>query len=221
VFSRSTPDGGRQSSDRRLMISDYLLLGLALIALCLPTAVVLPGSTRERIRRAVRRQDDGLLSLLRSPFNWIDLLRGAGGAWLAKSTVFHFSSGQDEMAMVFLAAQSLIYLVAVLAQTLWLGSPLRFIGPLFFLIGLTLVIAGVQVGGFAVALGLTCALMMRRLSLVFLFVPVFLAVFGKLFGQLGLSLIVNAAIFVLPLALAFSFGVRLSYIRRPRLPSPA
>jgi len=203
------------------MNSDYVLLGLALIALCVPTAVVLPTSTRERIRRAARRQDDGLLSLLRSPFNWIDLLRGAGGAWLTKSTVFHFSSGQDDLALVFLVAQSLIYLVAVLAQTLWLGSPLRFIGPLFFLTGLTLVVAGVQVGGFALALGITCALMMRRLSLVFLFVPVFLGVFGKLFGQLGLGLIVNAAIFAIPVALAFSFGVRLSYIRRPRLPSTA
>lgn len=199
------------------MTRDYLFLGIALLALWLPTAVVLTRPAREKIRQASRRQDDGLLSLLRSPYSWIDLIRSAGGAWLAKESVFHFSAGQDDLALVFLAAQALLFLVAVLAQTLWLGSPVRFIGPLFFLLGLTLVVSGPKVGGFALALGLTCALMTRRLSLAFLFVPAFLVVFGKLFGQFGLSLLVNAAIFVLPLALAFSFGVRLSYIRRPRV----
>jgi hypothetical protein len=193
----------------------FLLLPLAILCLWTPSAVLSSAKIREKLRNPIRRRDEGMMSLIRCGLNWVDLARSAFGGWLLQHEVLMFRAGQDDLAMVHTVVQLAVLFVAVLAQTIWIDRPLRIIGPTFFIAGLTLAVCGPMIGGFGLILGFACALMLRRLSLSFIFVPVCLVGFGLLFHKLSTLVLFNAAIFALPTLLAFAFGVRVSYVRRP------
>ena len=199
---------------RSSMNPDYILLVLALIGLWTPVSAFCPSSVKAKLTPGARRRDDGLGSLLRSKLNWLDLVRGGACAWLIQNSVFQFEKGQDELALVFTFVKLAILALAVLAQTVRLTSKPCIIGPVFFLSGVTLAVSGPLVGGFALTLAFTLALMLRRLSHLFITAPVCLAVFGVVFGRLGLTTVFNAGLFALPLFLSFALGVRLSFVRR-------
>jgi hypothetical protein len=119
----------------------------------------------------------------------------------------------DEMAVTFLIVELAIFLAGVTAQTVWLRRPVRVIGPIFFLTGMTLVLSGLA-GGFALVLAFACALMFDRLSAVFVLAPLGLLGFGYLFQELSVTVVFNAAVFALPPLLSFRFGTRMSFLRR-------
>jgi len=192
---------------------EYLLLPVGFAVLAIPTAVICGSKMRETLGQPARRHNEGLVSLVRSGINWIDLVRGAAGAWLVQKPFQDSLSPQDELATSFLAAQLAVLFVGVLAQTLWLRRPARVIGPVFFLTGLTLALSGPLTGGFALVLGFSCALIFGRLSSVFSLVPVALVGFGLLFNEFGVMTAFSAAAFALPAFLAFTFGIRISFVR--------
>jgi len=179
-----------------------------------PTPVFCGAKMRERLDRPARRRDEGFSALVRSWINWADLLRGAAGAWLVQKPFQDSISSQDELATTFLVVQVLVLFLGVVAQTLWLHRPVRVIGPLFFVTGLTLAISGPLTGAFALVLGFCCSLMIGRLSAVFSLVPIGLIGFGFLFGEFGVMTAFNAVAFALPAFLAFTFGTRISFVRR-------
>ncbi len=193
----------------------YLLLPVGAALLAVPSSVVCGAKIRARLNQPARRHSEGARPLLRCWINWVDLLRGAGGAWLVQRAFQDTLSSQDELAPTLLAVQLSILLVCVLAQTLLLRRPVRVIGPVFFLAGLTLALSGPQTGGFALAFGLACALMIGRLSLVFYVMPVALVGFAVVFRELSPLTMFNAAVFGLPAFLGFTFGTRISFVRRP------
>jgi hypothetical protein len=192
-----------------------LLLPLAILCLWTPSAVISSSEVKEKLRKPIRRRDEGLASLLRCKLNWIDLIRSAFGGWLLRHEVLTYRNGQDELGLVYTVVLYAVLLIAVLAQMIWVDRPLRVIGPTFFLAGLTLAVSGPMIGGFALVLGFTCALMLRRLSLSFFIVPLGLIAFSLLFDKVRLLVVFNAAIFALPALLAFAIGSRVSYVRRP------
>jgi hypothetical protein len=193
----------------------YLLLPVGTVLLAVPTSVVCGAKIRARLNQPARRRSEGPLPLVRCWINWADLLRGAAGVWLVQRAFQDTLSSQDELAPTLLAVQLSILLVGVLAQTLLLRRPVRVIGPVFFLAGVTLALSGPLTGGFALAFGLACALMMGRLSLVFYVMPVALVAFGIIFREFGAMTAFNAAVFSLPAFLGFTFGTRISFLRRP------
>jgi hypothetical protein len=83
----------------------------------------------------------------------------------------------------------------------------------FFLTGLTLALSGAMTGGFALVLGLSCALMIGRLSAVFALVPAALIAFGFLFQEFNVMVGFNAAAYALPAFAAFAIGARISFVR--------
>jgi hypothetical protein len=194
---------------------EYLLLPLGVACLVVPTSVICGGKMRERLNQPVRRHNEGLASLIRSPLNWIDLARAAAGAWLLQDGFKGTLASGDELAMTFLAIQFVVLFAGVLAQTLLFGKPVRVIGPLFFLTGITLVVSGWLTGGFALVIGYACALMVRRLSIVFVLVPPALIAFGVLFHEISVATAFNAAVFALPTFLCFRYGTRISFVRSP------
>jgi len=197
------------------MNPEYYLLPLALLCLWTPAVVVSSAEVREKLRQQVRRHDDGFTSLLRNWVNWLDLARSAAGAWMLQRVVSTFSVGQDDLTTTILCVHLAILAMGVLAQTMWFSQKPLVIGPAFYLVGLTLVVCGPQVGFFGLALGYTCALMLRRLSLSFFFIPASLVAFALLFHRFGLMTVFNAAAFALPVLLAFALGERIAYARRP------
>jgi hypothetical protein len=192
---------------------EYLLLPAGFVLLVVPTAVICGSGMRTRLDKPARRRNEGLISLLRSRVNWIDLLRGAAGAWLIQKPFQDSVSSQDELATTFLAVQLVLMFVGVVAQTLWLRRPVRVIGPVFFLTGLTLALSGPLTGGFALVLGFSCALMVGRVSAVFSLVPAALIAFGFLFREFSVMTAFNAVAYALPSFLAFTFGTRISFVR--------
>jgi hypothetical protein len=193
---------------------EYLLLPVGVAILVVPTAVICGPRMRTRLDQPARRHNEGLLSLVRCRANWIDLVRGFAGAWLVQKPFQDLVSSQDELASTFIGVQLAVLLAGVLAQTLWIRRPMRIIGPVFFLTGMTLALSGTLTGVFALLLGISCALMIGRLSMVFSIVPAALIGFGILFQDIGVMTAFNAAAYALPAFLAFSFGTRISFVRR-------
>jgi len=186
-----------------------------ILCLGIPTTIFSTAKLREKLRQSARRHESGMTSLARSSVNWIDLLRAGMGAWIIQKVLPTSSAGQDDLALTFLVAQVAIFTFAVVAQTIWIQRPICVIGPLFFLSGLAFILCGPIVAGFALALSLGCALMLRRLSLAFLFVPASLLIFAALFGRIGIMTIVTAGAFALPAFLSFAFHTRIAFARRP------
>lgn len=197
------------------MNPDYIMLPLALLCLWIPAVLVSSGIVRDKLRQQVRRHDDGFTSLARNWVNWLDLTRGFAGAWMLQRVITTFSVGQDDLTAAIMMVQLAILAIGVLAQTVWYNQKLLVIGPTFFLVGMTIAICGPQVGAFGLALGFVSSLMLRRLSLSFLFAPVSLVAFGVLFHRFDLMTVFNAAAFTLPVVLAFACGERIAYARRP------
>jgi hypothetical protein len=197
------------------MILDYLQLPIGLVCLVVPSTILCSSKVREKLRKPIRREEEGLGSLLRCPTNWIDLIRGAVGAWLIQRVFQNVPAGQDDLATTYMIAQMAVLTLGIVAQIIWIGRPLQIVGPVFFLAGLTLVVSGPAVGGFALALGFASALMFKRLSIGFYAMPVSLVAFGMLFHQFSLLGLLNACAFVLPVFLVFVFRTRIAYARRP------
>jgi len=198
------------------MNTSLLSIVLGLLCLWVPAPLLSPSGIRGRIRGPVTRRRDGFFSLARCKINWLDGVRGALGAWLLQRELLTVPAGQEEMARLCLWAYLGALLIGAVAQTVWYDRSLRILGPVFYLAGVSLVVSGPMAGGFAVALALTCALMFRRLSSNFLFLPLFLAAFAAAFHELGLQAAVNVAVAGLPPFLAFAAGTRIAFVRRPR-----
>jgi len=197
------------------MNTDILLWPIALFCLWTPSAIFFSANVRERLRHPMRRRDEGIGSLLRCYVNWADLVRGALGGWLVYRLVHNYISGEDDTATVYTAVQFAVLSIAAFVQTIWIDRPIRIIGPAFFFTGLTLAVSGISIGGFALILGFTCALMLRRLSLGFLFVPASIVGFSMAFHEFRPIYLLNALMVALPSILTFIFGTRISYARRP------
>jgi hypothetical protein len=193
----------------------YVLLPLGVLLLAVPSTLLTSASVRKKMRNTARRHEFGLTSLARTLVNWIDLFRAAAGAWIIQYALPLGASGQTELSIADLSAQLTIVTLVVVAQTVWLDRPVRIIGPLFFLSGLALVLCGPLVGVFALSLGIGCALMLRRLSLAFFFVPAAIIGFGRLFGRIEIMMFATAASFLLPTILSFGTRSRLAFARRP------
>jgi hypothetical protein len=195
----------------------FVLVSLGIILLAIPTTVLCGAGMRARLNRPVRRFTEGLGPLALSWMNWFDLARGAAGAWLIQHALQDTIASGDELASTFLGIELGVYFLCVLAQTVWIRRPVRIVGPFFFMAGLTLVVSGPLTGGFALVVGLCCALMIGRLSSVFWFVSAGLVGFALLFHRVDLVTAFNALVFLVPAMLAFRFGTRISFMRRPEV----
>jgi hypothetical protein len=192
----------------------YVTVPVGIVLLCLPTTLISPQKLKDKMRQAARRHESGMGSIARARINWIDLFRAAAGAWMVQYGLPVGGSGDDQN-MAFEIAQIAIFSLAVLMQTIWIDKPVRIIGPLFYFTGLSLVVCGPLVAGLAIALGLGCALMLRRLRIVFLITPAVLLSFAYLFREMGAMMMIMAGAFALPAFLSFALGIRIAFARRP------
>ncbi len=206
------------------MTLDYVLVPAGIILLGVPATVIATAKVREKMRSPARRREDGFKSLGRlafTPINWIDFVRAGAGAWMIQHSLSPASSGQDDLAMAYLAVKLAIIILCAGAQTIWLDRPIRVVGPLFYMTAFSLVVCGPLVAGFALPLGFGVALMLRRLSLIFALVPAGLLGFSGLFGQLDLPTMAVSAAFALPAFLSFALHIRIAFACRPTEATPA
>ncbi len=182
---------------------DSLYLSLAVVFLWLPLAALLGRRVRRELRNPARGSLVTLPALLRSPWAWFDLLRAGGGLWLLLHHVVLPALPTDKpptqtMIWALRVAVPVALLLGVWIQTMITGSRRLRLAPLFYLLGITVVLLRWQVWLFGGLLGFTLTAMLRRWQLVFWLLPATLIAAAALFRMLDLSVAIVAVLYVLP-----------------------
>lgn len=182
---------------------DYLYLSLAVVLLWLPLAALLGRRVRRELRNPARGSLVTLPALLRSPWAWCDLLRAGGGMWLLLHQVVLPALPTDKpptQAMIWALRVAIptVLLLGVWIQTMLTGSRRLRLAPLFYLLGITVVLLHWQVWLFGGMLGFTLTAMLRRWQLVFWLLPATLIAAAALFRMADLPVAIIAVLYVLP-----------------------
>ena len=145
--------------------------------------------------------------------NWTDLFRSAAGTFM----LLGFAVGVDPESGQAGQAEILkhgILLVGVLLQTFRFNSGQTFLAPLFYLTGLTVILPGYTVGGFAVVVAWAFAGGMKDPRFLLPVMVVALGVAGYFLSGLSRVVLLDLGLLVTPLFLALLFQKRLVFISR-------
>jgi len=147
--------------------------------------------------------------------NWTDLIRALAGTVillkLAISIAPEIKGAGTRGVLVEAVVLGLGCLIQVVRVGRYVYSGIQFLGPIFYLTGVTMALAGPYVGGFAVFTGWLFALGGGNIAYQIPVMAVALGVGGVFFG-LSLDVILNGALIFAPLILEFLFRKRLLYI---------
>lgn len=178
----------------------FLYLALALALLWLPTGLLLGRRRRRELRTTDRDNLVSLPGLMRSPWAWLDLARAGAGAWLLSTKIFLPTVGPVAKQAVYiaLAVQLGALLFGVWLQVMATGSRRLRLAPLFYLFGLTALLAPWQVSLFGVALALTLTGMLGQWRSVFWIMPVCLAAAAALFRSFGIMSVFMPILYLIP-----------------------
>ncbi len=178
----------------------YLYLALALLLLWLPVGLLVGHRRRRELRKSDRDNVVSLPALMRSPWAWFDLFRAGAGAWLVSTKIFLPPTGPVSKQAVYiaLAVQLCALLFGVWLQVMATGSRRLRLAPLFYLFGLTALLAPWQVSLFGVALAVTLTGMLGQWRSVFWIMPVCLAAAAALFRSFGIMSIFMPILYLVP-----------------------
>ena len=136
------------------MIVNYWLLPFALLLLWLPRQWLRPGqkvvhrpSSRNLVQPVMARDtQDASISLkseINKARNWLDLARAAAGAGAINYACFSIELGASKSLVPKVFALKVVLLVvAVMVQSIRLGSRGRLVAPIFFVLGLSFGLIG-------------------------------------------------------------------------------
>lgn len=171
----------------------------------------LSASLRKYLMKPRRDVNPSIHSLLLCWQNWADLIRACVGAYLLTELAIQISPEVKGAAMKGLIIEAVVLSCAVLVQTLRIGPGFQLIAPVFYLSGITVILAGYASGGFAVFAGWLFAVGGMKPAYQLPIMGVALAVAGYVLG-LGLPLILNCGLILLPLLGAFLFRKQLLFV---------
>jgi hypothetical protein len=192
----------------------FYLIGA--IALLLPPAPFSAGSQKS------------FMSLRRSKFadafaaarvwqNWLDFGRAAVGVYLLTQHAILADRSKPGSEIQSLAVQAAVLGLVLLVQTIRVFRTVQLLAPIFYLSGLTLVLGGDLLrdlylqGIFAVAVGWLFAIGGKNLAYQLPAMAVALAAAGYVLG-LGLPLMLNCGLILLPLVISTLFRRRLLFV---------
>ncbi len=184
----------------------FLYLALALVLLWLPLGLLLGRRRRRELSHPERSNLVTLPLLLRSPWAWVDLIRAGVGAWVLANRIFLPVVGPVPKTTIYLAVglQLAALLFSVWLQVMATGSRRLRLAPLFYLLGLTVVLLPWQASLFGVALGLTLTGMLGQWRVVFWIMPVCLGAACALFRSINFVSVAVPLAYLIPALL----GVR-------------
>lgn len=204
------------------MIVNYWILSVALFLLWLPRQwlrfggkVVKAGASRRRNRAEHDPRDISvkLKEEFPKPRNWVDFLRAAAGAVAIGYVCFEKApDAPRSVATSIFVVEGVIYVIAVLIQTIRMEGKLALTAPIFFLLGISFGIIGWKAAVFACVTIWVVNLVLPNSS-VFLFVFAGMEMcFGLLLSRLDVrDAILAAALSVLPVV--FSALMKRSLVR--------
>jgi hypothetical protein len=179
-----------------------------LIPAVLLVACVVPQEAADEAEASLRDAERPTVrSLVRSWRNWLDLVRSCGGAVLLQTAFVSGHAGPDDLTQESARIRAGILLAGTLLQTLRWSEGLRVYAPVFYLSGLTPLLSGPGLGGFATLFGWLFVLGASDVRLLLPLQIVLLGAAAYLFGELGNHwILLNLGLCALPLVLAAVAG---------------
>lgn len=194
------------------MIVEWLYLAVAVVLLLVP--LPMKESERRYVMRSRRNATSNATLMLPMWQNWVDLVRAGVGAYVLVHLAIRADPAVAGAGTKLVALHGSVLAAGLLVQSVRVGEEFRLICPIFYLCGLTLVLSGYDVGGFAVFVGWLFAVGGGRAAYQLPIMGVALAAGAYTLGNLQLPLILNVVLIFLPLFLAFVFRQPMAYVAR-------
>jgi hypothetical protein len=183
-----------------------------------PFLLVLPLSSalKRYVLRSRKNSSASTTALFPIWQNWADLLRAGVGTFLLMQHSLEFDPETAGAANKALMIEAGVLVSAVLCQSISFAEQLKFIAPIFYLSGVTVALAGYQVGGFAVFVGWLFALGGKKPGYQLPMMAIGLGSAAYTLGMLDLNVILSGGLIIIPMFLGFMSKQSLSYMaRRP------
>jgi hypothetical protein len=195
------------------MTIHWPFLLLAVVLLWVP--FWLPAELRSRLGPRPRLARATLTGLLKTPLNWIDLIRAAAAVWLLRHVAIEVDPSVTGAGMRAFLLQAGVLTVGLLLQTIRVRPRIFFLAPVFYLCGVTLLLPDFWVGGFAVFVGWFFAVGGQKPFFLLPGMAVALGVGGLLLEGFSLRIPLAIGLLLLPLFLSFLFQHRLVFLSKP------
>lgn len=188
----------------------FFLLAVALLMPPLP----LSRELRRYVLKSRRNATTSVKSLAGQWQNWADFFRAAVGVYILTQWAFTVDPEIKGAAMRALVIQGVTLGVVLLVQTIRYTEGIRVIAPIFYLSGMTLILAGLEVGGFAVFVGWLFAIGGNKPVYQMPLMAIGLGGAGYVLGAISLPLILNCGLILVPLVIAFLSRQSMAYVAR-------
>ncbi len=157
-------------------------------------------------RRVTESQQSGgfpLPGILIPWQNWLDLVRGAAGAYLLFHHTFELDRELDTFYEEF-GWMAGVFAVGIMLNTYYRRRHLYCLAPVFLVSGLSLVLFEWWMVLYAIAAGLVFGRILNAPEVFFIVMGLVVGVFGYFFSGIGLQLLLLCALIVLPIVYAFT-----------------
>lgn len=185
----------------------FLLLALALLMPPIPLSASLRRSLSSSRRKGGGTNTAAALRLWQ---NWADFARAALGVFILTSQALVVDGSKLGGEMKSAVLTGIVLACVLLIQTIRVMKGLQLLAPVFYLCGVTLIMGGYVQGAFAIAVGWLFAIGGKNLAYQLPAMAVALAAAGYVLG-LGLPLLLDCALILLPPILAILFKKRLVF----------
>lgn len=177
----------------------FLALAVALLVPPLP----LSESLRHFVLKSRRNASANIKSTLELWQNWVDLARAGLGVYVLTTLAIQVDTQVEGAALKALMLQGAILAIGIVVQSLKFSGEIRIIAPIFYISGITLMLPGIAVGGFAIFTGWLFGVGSTNPRFVLPVMGIALGAAGYVLGSLGLEVILNCGLIFLPMFLAF------------------
>ena len=196
------------------MTIHWPLMAVAAVLLCAPS--FLPATMNRRLSQGRRLFPPTVVGMLRAWPNWLDVARASAGSYLLTGpavTVDPLAAGAE---FTTFSMRLGVLTFGLLIQTIRPKAEVVFLSPIFFLCGLTLVLPGFAVGGFAVFVGWLFAAGGKNPAYQLPAMGIAAAAGGYFLSGLNLPLMLTVGLIFLPLVLGQLFRKPLVFVSQER-----
>ena len=186
---------------------NWIYLVTAILLLWIPAPFFFPSEAKERFVANVYGFDYSLASYLGAWQNWLDGIRGFAGTYCLVHLAVFPNAEVEHSSYIVLGTMTVILAISVIAQTAHRTEGVVFFhAPIFFLWGITLILSDWVLGIYVIIAGLCTSFMTNSVEVKLWITIVVLSIFGYFLKGINLMVALNVGLYVLPLALAYSFN---------------
>lgn len=195
----------------------FLILAAVLTFPPLPLST----SLRKNVMSARRNASATVPLMMRCWQNWADLLRAGAGAYVLSTLAIQVNAEIKGASVKALLLEGAVLGIGVILQMFRTGRGIQFVGPIFYMCGLTLALSGYLQGSFAVFVGFLFAIGGKRPAYLLPVMGIALVVVGYVVDStITLPLLLACGLIGLPVLIAFLFQKPLAFVAKEWTLSP-